>query len=409
MKTELSFKDKTIEINNILKEGEDSTLELYFCFPSNWGINEENMIAENFFRSMRSRVSYYTSKVKHAALASLAKEDDKHHHYLFAHQYRQYLKKGVKLEKGTEAMQFIENCKKTLDLYRERTDFNDPIAVMVDDVCSWQSEQFWLKLGKRFPEVIPHVREEQAYRKHRKYIVDTYKDNAVNTLRLKRSFLEDRVTARLNISQLGGVRTQMAFSIAAFISMVGAMGLAFGGQILWGNLSTNFFILMCVGYIFKDRFKEIFRNTLIKRLSAGKPQRKVDYTIGGKRVATATEMFEYSDREIKVTELHARHIKFHTLHFCKQYKVDSNNFVGYRRLRDSIRFDFGKVLSRTPKSNVMVQRLVGNRVKEEKAKVTYYMRVYWKKPDGSFEGQKLKVVNGKIVRATTAKSFLRTK
>lgn len=402
MKPKISVTPKSIEIDAVLKSASSHNLEAVLFVPHNWNVNAQTVGEEELIKTLRSKVSYHSSKaqVKRSVLKNYSQEADKKHHlFLFAHLYRQYLKTVTTAEKKEDAIKQIESCNELLGMLRQSE--SSQIYRYVDDVCSWQSEQYWLKAAKKFGNskaIIKLIRDEQAYRKQTGYS-DTFSDAAVNALRLKRSYLENYITCKSEYTRLGGVRTQTAYSIAACLSMVFAMTAAFGGQMLWGNLSANFFAVMVIGYIFKDRFKELFRSWVLEKLSRGKPQYKIDYLQKNKKVIKSTQLLEYGNEYISMSESggYHGHLKFEPITFKKVWKVGDAAFEGYTRLRDTISLDLSRILVRAPKSTVEVQRLVGDKVKSEKIRVSYTLRLFVRSDSHKdFERYDIKVVNSKI-------------
>lgn len=405
MKPKIHFTSKSIEIDAVLKSGNKHTLEAVLFVPQNWNVNSQTVSTDELLKTLRSKVSYYTSKaqVKRSVLKHYSEEGIDHHLFLFAHLYRQYLKTVTNAEDKESAIKQINNCNELLGMLRNSQP--SPMYRYVDDVCSWQSEQYWMKAAKKFGHskaILALIRDEQSYRKQTGYS-DTHTDTSVNALRLKRSYLENYVTCHARYTKLGGWRTQSAYSIAACLSMVFAMSAAFGGQMLWGNLSANFFAVMVVGYIFKDRFKELFRSWVLEKISRGKPQYRIDYLQKKKKVMKSNQLLEYGNDSICLSELsgYHGHLKFESLTFKKCWKVSDVTFEGYSRLRDTISLDLSRILSRAPKSTVEIQRLVGDKVKSDKVKVSYTLRLLVRSDSHEkFERYDIKVVNSKISKVT---------
>jgi len=86
----------------------------------------------------------------------------------------------------------------------------------------------------------------------------TYAHLLHRTARLKK-FIESNLYLNTDTKKEGVVVEQLLFSIAAGIAMVFATGVAFASQLLYGNLSLPFFIALVIGYMFKDRIKELVR------------------------------------------------------------------------------------------------------------------------------------------------------
>jgi len=125
-------------------------------------------------------------------------------------------------------------------------------------------------LSKKAKENSPEIKslnkivlKEMDYRRQMAYpsVAIKHQDN-VNilhrTARLKK-FIESNLYLNTDTKKEGVFVEQILFSIAAGIAMVFATGVAFASQIIYGNLSLPFFIALVVGYMFKDRIKELVR------------------------------------------------------------------------------------------------------------------------------------------------------
>ena len=104
---------------------------------------------------------------------------------------------------------------------------------------------------------------EMDYRRKKGYpsVAIKHQDNVDilhRAARLKK-FIESNLYLNTDTKKEGVFVEQILFSIAAGIAMVFATGVAFASQMIYGNLSLPFFIALVVGYMFKDRIKELVR------------------------------------------------------------------------------------------------------------------------------------------------------
>ena len=107
------------------------------------------------------------------------------------------------------------------------------------------------------------VVDEMDYRLDMKYPSVAIKNQPYSHLlhrmaRLKK-FIESNLYLNTDTRKEGVVVEQLLFSIAAGIAMVFATAVAFASQLIYGNLSLPFFIALVIGYMFKDRIKELVR------------------------------------------------------------------------------------------------------------------------------------------------------
>jgi hypothetical protein len=82
--------------------------------------------------------------------------------------------------------------------------------------------------------------------------------------RLKK-YIESNLFLNTQTRQEGVVTEQILFSIAAGLAMVFATAVAFASQMIYGSLTVPFFIALVIGYMFKDRIKELVRIYLDKK------------------------------------------------------------------------------------------------------------------------------------------------
>ena len=88
------------------------------------------------------------------------------------------------------------------------------------------------------------------------------------------------------------------YGVAAGIAMVVATSIAFLGQTSFGNLSLSLFMLLVVGYILKDRLKDLVRNVFLKTIGS----RFFDRSISLYDPRYAKKMGSARDREYFVPE-----------------------------------------------------------------------------------------------------------
>jgi hypothetical protein len=82
--------------------------------------------------------------------------------------------------------------------------------------------------------------------------------------RLKK-YIESNLFLNTQTRQEGVLTEQILFSIAAGLAMIFATAVAFASQMVYGTLTIPFFIALVIGYMFKDRIKELVRIYLDKK------------------------------------------------------------------------------------------------------------------------------------------------
>jgi len=146
---------------------------------------------------------------------------------------------------------------------------------LVNDYCSSQVIQSYLSCITKFSnkEVKQHllkrVAEERDYRQRLGLsALDAQSDfvKKVQKIKLARRYCESVLFLQGKRKALGVITQQIIFSLAAALSMLFAMLVAFWSQQKYGNFTLSFMAAMVLGYIVKDRLKELSRDVTYLRL-----------------------------------------------------------------------------------------------------------------------------------------------
>ena len=89
----------------------------------------------------------------------------------------------------------------------------------------------------------------------------------VQKIKLARRYCESVLFLKTDRRELGAVIQQIVFSLAAAFSMMLAMLIAFWSQQKYGDFTASFLVAMVLGYIVKDRLKELSCEVTYLRLS----------------------------------------------------------------------------------------------------------------------------------------------
>ncbi len=111
---------------------------------------------------------------------------------------------------------------------------------------------------------------ETKYRKTRGYESVLDPDGSNETYLYRASILKKYASSvlflNINVQPDGKYWEQLILSLAAGLAMIFATAVAFYFQYEYGNFTLPFFIALVIGYMFKDRIKEITRSLFAKRL-----------------------------------------------------------------------------------------------------------------------------------------------
>ena len=93
-------------------------------------------------------------------------------------------------------------------------------------------------------------------------------ENTVYRRGILRKFAEDRLFLNTRTEKEGVMMEQIIFSLAAGFAMIFATGIAFMSQQYYGNFTVDFFIILVISYMAKDRIKELVRNNINDKIQA---------------------------------------------------------------------------------------------------------------------------------------------
>ena len=175
---------------------------------------------------------------------------------------------------------------------------------VVADMKALPREEPWLGLRKGLMEA---VLREEAYRKeHRlRSVLSPTGDNEEYIQRL--GFLKKFC---MNVLFLSSKRKQkrqgfeeMLFALAAGVAMTFATAVAFWAQARFAQASLNFFLILVVGYMVKDRIKEGMRRMLSRVAATHIGDRTVELVdpVTGRAIGTCEERVDYGP-SLKVPE-----------------------------------------------------------------------------------------------------------
>jgi hypothetical protein len=126
-----------------------------------------------------------------------------------------------------------------------------------------KEEQY--RQSRKYPSVSSLIRSERQFEEY------VYREKMLKKYATEALFFE---VSRTNTAK----RTEhILYAIAAGIAMFVATGIAFIGQQRYGSLTTSLFVLLVVGYMVKDRVKDLFRDILTRSTafaSSTSPPRK---------------------------------------------------------------------------------------------------------------------------------------
>jgi len=142
------------------------------------------------------------------------------------------------------------------------------------------------------------ITSEVEYKRKKGYPVvekdsPNHNRDLVFRLTLLKKYAENELFLNTRKRRDGILIEQVYLSIAAGISMVFATVIAFSFQQKFGNLTMPFFVAIIVGYMLKDRIKELLRYYYAHRLSRRFFDHRTDVSLSGNKIGWSKESMDF--------------------------------------------------------------------------------------------------------------------
>jgi hypothetical protein len=223
----------------------------------------------------RSTIYEYESRIKmfHSILKSSIREEINH-----------IVNSKSEEDKHFLLSSYVKNCCRITTVYRSlRQLIHVPTVdknvfeyyLFGDEFMSNVIELHAFKLLRKInfqPEVLREnekdltdlIKFEINYKKEKGYVLIAKNDknhnrNTVSRFSALKKYIESQLFLNVKRKEDGTIVRQFYYSLAAGISMIFATVVAFSFQQKYGNFTTPLFIALVVGYMLKDRIKELSR------------------------------------------------------------------------------------------------------------------------------------------------------
>ena len=421
MKLDIEVLDTSIEVRTTVTKDKESLLEMYVFLPKDMAIKERDINPNILLESKASRYHYSISKYQLPLLKLRAeKPQAKSDFPIFLKSFK------LKLSKMTQDITSSKaNSKAFLDAANSlladlrgtpTTETNIKSFSIADELCSYYAEQMTLtyfdKCQKRkisatnFQGLIEFANDEREYRK-KKYGL---KSKEAQYIRRK----EDLFCKSINISQknkpLGLMREQIVFSISAFLSMSLTTLIVFYFQKGYGTVSFAVFMALCVSYIFKDRFKELFRNYVAKRMSKGRFRVKSTLIDSEQRpLGHCYDLAEFTLPDDDILNIRGKG-KFTrkeedevVIYYKKKYDINENFMDGFSQLRDTMNINLNSLLKLLPDITLRYASLEKDNLVKRKFAMLHDLNIIIRLNGKKVERYRLKVSHANIEKLERVK------
>lgn len=176
-------------------------------------------------------------------------------------------------------------------------------------------------------QLLQLVHAENEYKLAKDFLV-VEKDSADHNKRVvfKRGVLKKYMESELFLStqkkEDAFLVKQFIYSIAAGISMIFATIVAFSFQLKYGNFTVPFFMSLIVGYMLKDRIKELGRFYFAHKMSDRYYDLKTKLTINNKLIGYCKDAFDFVDQENVPVDVRAKRARSSLLELNNKYNKE---------------------------------------------------------------------------------------
>lgn len=178
----------------------------------------------------------------------------------------------------------------------------------VTDMDALPRSGLWVDLRK---ELMGEVIREEDYRKVREWksVLTTTGDNEeyMHRVGFLKKFCMNILFLKVRRNQSRQGFEEMLFALAAGIAMAFATAIAFWAQVRFAQISLNFFLILVVGYMMKDRIKEgmrrifsgVLRHYLFDRST------HIADPVTGERIGVCKEKVDYVRHDVVPEDIQA--------------------------------------------------------------------------------------------------------
>lgn len=148
------------------------------------------------------------------------------------------------------------------------------------------------------PAITHLLESEQMYRQQRGFLNvegDSEDDNRQFVYRASqlKKYIESNLYLPTHKRSNTVFLEQVAFSVAAGISMVFATVVSFAFQQTYGNFTLPFFIALVISYMFKDRIKDLIRNYFAHGLGSRFYDYRITIRVNNHKIGRVKEGFDF--------------------------------------------------------------------------------------------------------------------
>ena len=420
MRTTVDYQDNSIAVRCTVPRNKISDLELFIFLPPEMNLGERNFDAAQFLDLKSSRYRYSVSKVKLPLLKQRSGNSESRTDFpIFLKTFKVKLSKLAREALSVDDIErFVKTSQALLaDLRDVPVDDNNRNEFRsADELCSYYAEQFAYLCADRLSNSNERASLEPLFtlaEQERDYRSKSYGIKSKEAQHIRRK--EDYFCKSINLTREGRkltvLREQVAFSISAFLSMLLTTLVVFYFQSGYGTFSFAVFVALCVSYIFKDRFKELFRVFVAKKLNKGRFRVRAKLTdFDGRVVGKCFDLAEFVTPDDHIQNVRGKG-KFRrvdadesVLLYKKRYHIEREIKPGFSEIRDTLDINLSPLLALLPDISLSQLSLNKGSLAKKNYAMLYDINLIIRTNNTSVERYRLKVSHRKIKRLDLVKT-----
>ncbi|HSG03250.1 MAG TPA: hypothetical protein VLA39_05895 [Marinobacterium sp.] len=417
MRVQLEVHDNSVEVRTTVPRGKVSEMELYLFLPPEMSLKERGFDATSFLGLKTSRYHYSVSKVKLPLLRHRSGRAESNIDFpIFLKTFKLNLSRLARQANSAEELDaFIDLATSLLEELRsiDVDEENQKEFRTVDELCSYYAEQITyvcIETNQKRDSGIALDRLFEFASREYEYRLRQYgsKASEAQHIRRKEDFFCKSINIRRENQKLTVLREQFAFSISAFLSMLLTTLVVFYFQAGYGTFSFAVFMALCVSYIFKDRFKELFRVFVAKKLNAGRFRVRATLTdFDNRPVGRCYDLAEFvqPDDEIQAVRGRGKFTKRETgesvLLYKKRYDISKDLKSGFSEIRDTMDINFHTLVEMLPDLSLRHFKVENGELLKSNYEMLYDVNLVLRINGSKIERYRLKVSHNSIVRFET--------
>ncbi|WP_413284313.1 hypothetical protein [Vibrio sp. MA40-2] len=416
MKIDLEVLDTSMEIRTTVNKNKVSILEMYMFLPNDMGILERDINANILLDLKASRYHYSISKAKFPLLKQTKTRSDSTIDFpIFLKTFKLKLSRLLQevRKNKTDLSDYLKVARSLLNDLRNTPTTEETIKDFksADEICAYYAEQITLaychsvKKGNQntaiYDELIKFACAEREYRREHYGL----RSKEAQYIRRKENYFCKSININQKNNTLGLVRQQIAFSISAFLSMLLTTLVVFYVQLGYGTLSLALLMTICFSYIFKDRFKELFRTYIAKKLSKGKYRIKtILYDIHDKAVGQCYDLAEFKvpDEEIIAVRGKGKYTKKEAgeavIYYKKKYEMNDKFMNGFTQVRDTMDINLHSLLGLLPDTTLRHTSYEQGKLIKNKFSMLHDINLIFRLNNNKIERYRIKVTHSNIAK-----------